>query len=397
MFTRLKVVSRKKTRGTATDNIVNMSGIFKPHEECLQPRTVIIEGKPGMGKTTYCKKLVYDWASGNQQDDCFPMFKAVLFLKCRDMQSYLWEAIDDQLLPREVEEDVKDRFFKFICQNQSDVLLVLDGLDEVPTSKLPVFAEIIQGRVLPKCHLVATARHEAGIKVRIRSDTLLEIEGFTKEDARKFIFKYFKTSEKLAQELLSKLESDENLKKMAANPLNTALLCLVFEEYRGVFPERRTQLYVEIIQCILRRYRRKKELPETNEDLIEVYESALKHLGRIALHGLLQDKLDFEESELQNQADDLPGFGFLSVQTGGSKLRSSRHYSFLHKSFQEWFAALYLCFQLIEKEISPDQLVAEKRFARELGEVLLYTCDLLAARCKGRGTSPNEMYHERSC
>ena len=335
-----------------------------------------------MGKTTYCKKLVYDWASGNQQEDCFPRFEAVLFLKCRDMQSDLWKAIDDQLLPREVEEDVRDRFFKFICQNQSDVLLVLDGLDEVPTSKLPVFTEIIQGRVLPKCRLVATARHEAGIKVRIHSDTLLEIEGFTEEDARKFIFKYFKTSEKLAQELLSKLESDENLKDMAANPLNTALLCLVCEEYRGVFPERRTQLYVEIIQCILRRYRRKKGLSETNEDLIELYESALRHLGRIALHGLLQDKLDFEESELQNHAGDLPGFGFLSVQTGGSKLRPSRHYSFLHKSFQEWFAALYLYYQLIKKEISPDQLAAEKRLGGELKEVLLYTCGLLAARCK---------------
>ena len=376
------MVSRKKTRGTATDKIVNMSRIFKPHKECSQPRTVLIEGEPGMGKTTYCKKLVYDWASGDQQEDCFPRFEVVLFLKCRDMQSDIWEAIDDQLLPRDVEEDVRDRFFKFICLNQSDVLLVLDGLDEVPPSKLPVFTEIIQGRVLPKCHLVATARHEAGIKVRIHSDTLLEIEGFTEEDARKFILKYFKSSEELAQELLSKLESDENLKDMAANPLNTALLCLVCEEYRGVFPERRTQLYVEIIQCILRRYRRKKGLPETNEDLIEVYESALKHLGRIALHGLLQDKLDFEERELPDHADDVPGFGFLSVQTGASKLRSSRHYNFLHKSFQEWFAALYLYHQLIEKEISPDQLLAEKRFARELKEVLLYTCGLLAARCK---------------
>ena len=378
------MISRNKTRGTATANIVNTSGIFKPHEECSQPRTVLIEGKPGMGKTTYCKKLVFDWATGKQQqEDCFPRFETVLLLKCRDVQSDLWEAIDDQLLPREVREDVRKRFFNFICQNQSDVLLVLDGLDEVPTSKLPVFTEVIQGRVLPNCRLVATARHEAGIKVRIHCDTLLEIEGFTEEDARKFIVKYFKTSKNLAQKLLSKLKSDENLKVMAANPLNTALLCLVCEEYRGIFPESKTQLYVEIIQCILRRYREKKGLPKTNEDLIhEVYCSPLKHLGRMALKGLLEDNLDFEESELQSHADDLPGFGFLSVQTGGSKLRPSRHYSFLHKSFQEWFAALYLYFQLIVKEISPAKLLAEKRFAHELKEVLPYTCGMLAARCK---------------
>jgi len=40
-----------------------MDDIFKPHEECPQPRTVLIEGDPGIGKTTYCNKLAYDWAT----------------------------------------------------------------------------------------------------------------------------------------------------------------------------------------------------------------------------------------------------------------------------------------------------------------------------------------------
>ena len=377
------MVSRKKTRGTATDNIVNMSGIFKPHEECPQPRTVLIEGKPGMGKTTYCKKMVYDWATRKQEaEDCFPQFGTVLLLKCRDMKSNLWEAIDDQLLPRDVEEDVRERFFNFIRQNQSNVLLVLDGLDEVPTSKLPVFKEIIQGRrELPKCRVVATARHEAGIKLRIHCDTLLQIEGFTKKDAREFIFKYFKDNKNLAEKLVSKLESDENLSGMAANPLNTVLLCLICEEF-GIFPESRTQLYVEIIQCILRRYRNKKGLPETNEDLVEVYDAQLRHLGQIALNCLLEDNLDFEESKLKSHVDELPGFGFLSVQTGDSKLRPRRHYSFLHKSFQECFAAIYLCSELLNKEISVDELAADTRYLEELKEVLSFTCGMVAARCE---------------
>ena len=361
-----------------------MSGIFKPHEECPQPRTVLIEGKPGMGKTTYCKKMVYDWATEKQEaDDCFPQFETVLLLKCRDMKSNLWEAIDDQRLPRDVEEDVRERFFSFIRQNQSNVLLVLDGLDEVPTSKLPVFKEIIQGRrELPKCRVVATARHEAGIKLRIHCDTLLQIEGFTEKDAKEFIFKYFKDNKNLAEKLVSKLENDENLRDMAVNPLNTVLVCLICEEFEGIFPKSKTQLYVEIIQCILRRYRNKKGLPETNRDLVEEYDAQLKHLGRIALNGLLEDNLDFEESELKSHADELAGFGFLSVQTGGSKLRPRRHYSFLHMSFQECFAALYLCSQLLNKEISVHEVTADRRYLEELKEVLSFTCGMVAARCE---------------
>ena len=384
MYTRLKVIYRKKTRGTATDRVVTMSEILNPHEECEKPRTVLIEGKPGMGKTTYCKKLVFDWATGKlETEDCFPNYQIVLFIKCRDVMSDLWEAIDDQLLSRDVDEDTREKFFDFIRQNQSDVLLVLDGLDEVPEEKLPMFTEIIQGRVLPNSRVVATARHEAGMKVRKYCNTLLEIEGFTNEDARTFVFKYFKTSEHLAKKLIFQLRNDKNLKDMTVNPLNTALLCLVCEEFEGVFPESRTMLYMEIIQCVLRRYRAKKELPENGDDLIELYENQLKHLGSIALKGLLEDNLDFDKKELgKHAASDLPGFGFLSVQPGGSKLRPTQRYGFLHKSFQEFFAGFYLCCQLISKEISTDSIAADRRYYHQLKEVLPFTFGMLAARCE---------------
>ena len=215
IYTRLKVIGRKKTRGIATDKVVNMAAIFTPHDECPQPRTVLIEAKPGMGKTTYCKKLVHDWVTGRPvADDCFPKFETVLLLKCRDIKSNIWAAIDDQLLPRDIQEDIREKFFTFIRHNQSSVLLVLDGLDELPPSKLPEFSEIIQGRVLPKCHLLVTSRHEAGMKVRRYCDTILEIEGFTEEDARKFIHKYFKNMKGLAQKLLIKLRNDKSLQDM---------------------------------------------------------------------------------------------------------------------------------------------------------------------------------------
>ena len=92
-------------------------------------RTVLIEGEPGMGKTTYCQKLAYDWAKGQETHASFPQVKLLLLLKCREMTRTIWEAIDDQLLPKDIEEDAKANFFSYIRANQSQVLLVLYLMD----------------------------------------------------------------------------------------------------------------------------------------------------------------------------------------------------------------------------------------------------------------------------
>ena len=384
IYTRLRMVSReKKARAAAEQRVVETTEIFKPHEECKQPRKVLIEGKPGMGKTTYCNKVAYDWAINiKNEGDCFSEFEMVLLLKCRDVEidSDLWGTIDDQLLPGEINQKEREKFFDFIRQNQSKVLLILDGLDELPSSKLPEFTDIIQGKILPLCHLVVTARHEAGIPVRKVCDTLLEIEGFTYQDIKEFIHKYFVGKEDLAEKLLDKIQNEERLREMAANPLNTALLCLLCEDFQGILPESRTQLYSEIVQCVLIRYRKKRGLPVQNEDLIEIYKDQLKLLGLIALNGLYEDNMYFEDKKLSSENADLPEFGFLSAQPGSSKRRPCLCYGFTHKSFQEFFAGYYLCCQLVSEEISPFILVNDTRHFHELREVLKFTCGLLAVR-----------------
>ena len=379
IFTWLKVVRRRKTRGEVTDQPITMSSLLHPHEECSEPRTVLIEGKPGIGKTTYCMKYVYDWATKKlNPQKCFPSIKAVLFLKCRDFKSDIWEVIDDQLLPEDVEEGVKQQFFQFILANQSSILLILDGLDELPASKAPVISKLVTGKVLPECYIVATTRHEAGIKLRKCCHTLLEVEGFTKKHASEFIAKYFKGKSELAEKLLARISKDKNLQEMCANPLNAALLCLLCEEVCGTLPENRTKLYLNMIECVLRRYRKKTELPDTKEDLTNLYKPQLKTLGFIALNGLKQDKLDFEENELGEHASDLAAFGFLSVDPGGSKLRQSLRYAFLHKSFQECFAAFHLCCEIQDKQTSPEELVSDDKYSLDLTQVLLFLCGILA-------------------
>ena len=384
IYTRLLMVSRgKKARGTGIESVVEMAEIFKPHEECKQPKKVLIEGNPGMGKTTYCNKVAYDWATKKHSaEGCFPKFDLVLMLKCRDVgrNSDLWEAIDDQLLPREVQKEERDTLFEFIRQNQSKILLILDGLDELPTGRLPEFAEIIQGKMLPLCHLVVTARQEAGIPVRNVCDTLLEIKGFTPGDAIQFILKFFSGKEELVEALFHRLLEDTSLQHMIANPLHTALLCLLCEDFDGILPERITQLYSEIVQCVLRRYRKKKGLTVDDEDPIEIYEDQLKHLGSIALNGLRENNMYFDNKRLGSGYSDLPGFGFLSVQPGSSKRRPCLCYGFTHKSFQEFFAGHYLCCQLVSKEISPEEVVADMRYFGELRQVLQFASGLLAVR-----------------
>ena len=395
IFTRLRIRNKDKTRGTLTEKVVEMSAIFLPHEECSNPRAVFIEGDPGIGKTTYCNKLAFDWVTGKAGKD-FLKFKLVLLVRCCDIHSNLRDAIATQVLPSDIKEQEREKFFDFIKHNQCNILLILDGLDELPSGKLPELQDIIKGKsaMLHKCRLVVTARHEAGIEVIKYCDTLLEIEGFTTADASEFIQKFFEgkgeQGAKAAQSLLNILEEDQSLKEVVATPLNTVLICLLCEDSEGKFPESKTKLYWQIVEDVLRRYKKKKNLPETSKDVIEEHKSQLKQLGLIAWKAVLENKNCFERNQLKSHTDDIPGFAFLSWQRGSSRRKPHPHYRFVHESFEKWFASFFLCCQLMCGEMCPEDLAADERyFSRhaDLKQVLLFTCGILAEMSESKATA----------
>ena len=392
IFTRLKIVSKEKTQGGLTDDITNMTAIFKAHAECQRPRTVLIEGDPGMGKTTYCQKLAYDWATKQGDwDSSFPEIEVLLFLKCHEIKSDIWEAIDDQLLPEEMDDQAKKRFFKFIRENQSKVLLVLDGLDEADPRNRKMFFNLVQGKELSDCFIVLTARHEAGREVRRYCDTLWEIVGFTKEDAKSFIQKYFKNihKEDLARTLIEMVcplprsvnsGVTKDLEGLTKNPLNTTLLCVMWEDFEGVFPKSRTRLYIEIVLCVLRRYERKQGLSSENEDLLTVYKEDLLYLGGMALQSLRKGEFYFEEHKSDPRLIALSKFGFLSLQAANNKREVRVRYAFLHKSFQEFFSGFYLACKLVEGDIDCESVVTDRRYYYELKQVFLFFIEILASK-----------------
>ena len=376
IFTRLKIVAKEKAHGIATTKeVTNMTGIFTPHECCEQPLIVLIEGEPGMGKSTYCQKLVFDWASKQcrEWDESFPRIDVLLFLRCRLIKSTIWDAIEDQILPVEIKPEEKEMFFQFLKENPSKVLLVLDGLDEADPQKLEMYLKLIQKRQFPGCYIVLTSRHEAGRKVRPYTDTLLEIVGFTRADAKCFIRKYFQHKQHLSEKLISKVYYDfgkeKDLAELIKNPLNTLLLCVIFEDLEGNLPTNRTQLYVEIVLFILRRYESKNGLSNRGKDLLLVYKEELMILGETALDSLRKQELYFDDHKGDIKESLLMKFGFLSIQSGGSKRAPCDRYGFFHKSFQEFFSGYFLAFSVIDNVTNLRSVLTDDRNIDELFQV----------------------------
>ena len=366
------------------DEITNMTAIFRPHPKCQKPRKLLIEGDPGMGKTTYLQKLAYDWANKqNEWDASFPEIEVLLLLRCNDIKSSIWEAIDDQILPEDIDEKAKETFFKYIKENQSKVLLLLDGLDEADNCEQDVYLSLVTCKLLSACHVVITSRHKVGKKVSLHCHTLWEIVGFTKEDSKSFIRKYFQGKDHLAEKFIKYYVEDwyadppdpldRGLADLAKNPLNLTLLCCIFEDSKNVFHQCRTRLYIEIVLLVLRRYVEKNVLKSSNDqDLISVYREELKLLGRFSLHSLHERKWYFEKEK------DIDNFGFLSFQQGGTRSKPCTRCVFSHKSFQEFFAGFYLAFQVIDGQIDFADVLTDERYLKELKEVFLFMSGIIA-------------------
>ena len=403
VYTRLKMLSRRNTDFRLKNKELYMYDIFKGPKISKDARkkkvemddslntskkqkdsTVLVEGSPGIGKTTFCLKIAYDWANGKIPEGCsFPEFNIVLLLKCRDIDGDIIKAIDEQLLPED--DDVKKELRDYIqdIHNQEQVLIILDGLDELPKGVEGHVDQLLHRRIFPFCFLLATSRQERGIKLRqnVNFGVLLQIQGFTVKGAFKYIRKHFRLlgPEHLSkgERLIKAIQENSFLRSLPSNPLNLLLLCVIFEDYEGELPSRRTELYQIIVRCILRRFcaKNKLEAPQDDEALEKKFEQSLVVLGQLAWTCLLEDRLSFRERELakfEEMYKDLAAriSGFVFKEASLKKINPQHEYHFFHKTFQEHLAARYLAFLLLEKEINifqefqldfHDHIVAEHR------------------------------------
>ena len=294
------------------------------------------------------------------------------------MEGGISQAINEQLFGLD-ENSLMNKLHTFIKEQPEKILLVVDGLDEIPEASSKNVMNLLRRKCLRKCYVVATSRQEKGMEVRQHFDALLEIQGYSKSDTNKYIKKYFQVngdppSPSRVERLIENLRTNIKLQTLAGNPLNTLLLCVVFEDYDGKLPSTVTELYDNIVDCITKRYCENFGLKVEDK----VLETSKKTLGRLAYKGLLEGALFFRESDLNNEEKNCTKMGFLYKEDISTKtLKPDHTYWFLHKTFQEYLAAFYFTNKFERQELTIDDMVEQLKDTTKFVQVLMFVSGML--------------------
>ena len=344
VYTKLRVVSKGEAEGSEID----VDDIFESSEEHNDP-LVLVEGSPGIGKTTFCLKLAHDWANGAMPRN-FPSFKLVFLLKCRDIIKDVVEEIFEQLLPEDRKEKTQEALDNFLedLNNQKQILIILDGLDELPDKSEDHVNKVLGRKKLSFCYVLATTRQEKGIYTReqFKFYIWLAIEGFSRENSMEYIRKHFRSlgakHSSKGERLIEEIGWNPLFHDFRTNPLKLLLLCVVYEDHDASLPSSSTGLYRTIVRCLLKRYCAREELKaaEKDEDLDKQFELPILALGELAWKCLLNDRLSFYEDELEelersNENIVARRLGLVYKEESLKRLKPRHAYSFLHKTFQD--------------------------------------------------------------
>ena len=172
---------------------INIGDLLIPEEDGGPVRFVLVEGPPGIGKSTFAWEVCRRWDDIESLRD----YHTVVLLKLRGK----W-VLDATSLPTLFRYEYNPEFSKSISEELAKtqgqiLLLVLDGFDEVSHSfhEKSVIKSILCRQLLPKCTIILTtrpsAKHILESMCQPKVDKHVEIIGFTEEERVRYITEVF--------------------------------------------------------------------------------------------------------------------------------------------------------------------------------------------------------------
>ena len=346
------------------------------------PRLLVL-GKPGAGKTTFLKALAVKCIqpASNLFADWVPLFVTLQEFAREARKTGSWLLVDYLVNLATQQGCTAESVREILAHGRS--LLLMDGLDEVPSEDLQSVLEAVQNLQYSQNRMVITCRTQGHGATSPFWDafTRVEVANLTPKQAERFIANWFQAADptmnaSLVTDLQQQLQEEKNkaIAELAVTPILLSLICAVFRDEQGTLPQRRSDLYAKGIRLLLERLQRSPIDPRLTFDKKE------KFLATLALK-LFQDNNYFPTEQTlvafiksYFQVEGTPARQILKAfetETGLLIERSVGYWSFSHLTFQEYFAALAIVANASTAELTTH--IAEKPWR----EVFLLTTELL--------------------
>ena len=317
-------------------------------------KVILIEGGPGMGKSTLAIKICKCWADGELLEE----YDAVILLPLRDPEIQAAKTIKDLLLI--LDDELRECVYKEITKrNGEGICFLLEGFDELPHQlrNRSIFSKLSEK--LPKCTLVYTSRPEACNQLRHVASQRIEIRGFKEEQVDEYInnaFENIEDGKEKALKLTVQVKSNPSIRSILYVPINVAIICHLFL-LTLTLPNTLTELYTFLCINLILRHINKNSPGEVDfldslDELPTGTSEQFSNLCLIAYRGKEDDRIIFSSREIKRYGIDasiLSGLGLLLIAPSTSMHGREKSYNFLHLTVQEYCAAFYIS-KLPDKE-----------------------------------------------
>ena len=227
---------------TSSIKLDNINQIFTPvtsGDQAQCPMSILIEGHPGIGKTTLVKEMCLQWAN----NQLLTSDKLVLLLMLRDPNVQKITSTEQLVRYTQSTDQVQCVLSYLQNNNGLGVTLIIDGFDELSTElrQTSFFRKVIEGDVLHNARVVVTSRPSASACLHQCVQRRIEVLGFEKSSKEQYADNALKDTPEHLHKLKAHFQQYPNIDALCYIPLNMAIivyLCLL-----GSLPSTATKMY----------------------------------------------------------------------------------------------------------------------------------------------------------